>query len=1051
MSSPVQPDGDNPQAIGDILRTRRTSLGLTQADLARRAGISVRSVRNLERGCGGSARPQTLQRLASAVGLSDLGSPVPRPRRGGIHITVLGPLAVHHNGREVPIHSLMQRRLLGLLALHPAQLVPTADIVEVLWAGRPPATHPNLIHGYVGALRKSLEPERESRSSWNVVVTGVNGYRLALDRDQIDLARFDELVKRARGQSRREDAYDDYEQALQCWRGPVDPAIHHHPAAVAAAQQRIVATLAFADLAIDLRRYDAAVRWLDPLSREEPLHEGLHARLLLALAGSGQQAEALHHFASVRARIVQELGVEPGPQLTDAHLRVLRQELPGGPAGRPAPRRDTAQRADVTPFELPAATSFLVGRTQALRGLNRLLPGTVDGRPAAAIAAISGGPGTGKTALAVHWAHSVREHFPDGQLYVNLRGFHPTGPVVSAHEAMRTFLESLGVAPRRIPQSQEGRVNLYRSLLADRRVLVVLDNARDAEHVRPLLPGGVGSAAVVTSRNRLTGLVAVEGVTPVGLEVLSPEESRELVSRRLGAARLAAEPDAAAEIGRLCGHLPLALAILTARATVQADLPLASFVAHLRAERDRLDALRGDETTIDIRAVFSWSYGVLSSAAARLFRLLGAHPGPDISVEAAASLAGCPVDQVRAPLAELVRGSLIEEAAHDRYTLHDLLRMYALELAGAVDTATDRRAATRRMIDHYLSGAIGASGVLDPHREATMPGHPPVGHRHFDSPAQATAWFAAEQQNLFAAQAVSAEAAVRDTSTGAGMDDRTWWLGWALAGHLQRSGHWQQWADTQLIALEAARRLGDLQREAYAHRNIGLAHAHTGDFEKATAYYRRALGLYEQIGDLAGAASTHLNLGWVADRRQRFTEALHHAEQALTLYRSARHPAGEADSLNTIGWYQIQLGDHRSALDLCRQALAVQQAIGDRRGQADTWDSLGYAHHHLGDHEQALAAYRQALALYSEATDRYHESLVLNHMGDTNRAAGDVTAARDLWREALRILDELGHAEAADVRDKLSELAPSRSVPGGDDQAGSARDDAHAGDAWGGR
>ncbi|WP_232521579.1 AfsR/SARP family transcriptional regulator [Micromonospora phaseoli] len=936
---------------------------------------------------------------------------MPRPRRAGIHIAVLGPLAVHDNDREVSIHSLMQRRLLGLLALNPAQLVRTADIVEVLWDGRPPATHSNLVHVYVGALRKILEPERESRSSSDVVVTGVTGYRLALDRDQIDLARFDDLVKQARGQGKREDAYDDYERALQCWRGPVDAAIHQHPAAVVAAQQRIVATLAFADLAIELRRYDAAVRWLDPLSREEPLHEGLHARLVLALAGSGRQAEALHHFAAVRARIVQELGVEPGPQLADAHLRVLRQELPGGPP----PGRATVQHTDVTvtPCELPAATSILIGRSSALRGLDRLLPGTVDAQPAAAIAAISGGPGTGKTALAVHWAHSVREHFPDGQLYVNLRGFHPTGPVVSAHEAMRTFLESLGVAPRRVPQSQEGRVNLYRSLLADRRVLVVLDNARDAEHVRPLLPGSAGSAAVVTSRNRLTGLVAVENVTAVGLEALSPEDSRELVGRRLGAARLAAEPDAAAEIGRLCGHLPLALAILTARATVQAELPLASFVEYLRAERDRLDALRGDETTIDIRAVFSWSYGVLSPEAARLFRLLGAHTGPDIGVEAAASLADCSVDRVRAPLAELVRGSLIEEEPHDRYTLHDLLRVYALEVAGTVDSATDRRAATRRMLDHYLSGAIGASRVLDPHRDATRPGRPPVGPRHFDSRADATVWFAVERQNLLA---------VQDASTDACMDDRTWWLGWALAGYLQRSGHWQNWADTQSVALEAARRLGDLQREAYAHRNIGLAYARMGEFGEATACYRRALELYERIGDLAGAASAHLNLGWVADRRQHFTEALHHAEQALTLYRSAQHPAGEADSLNTIGWYQIQLGDYRSALALCRQALAVQQAIGDRPGQADTWDSLGYAYHHLGDHEQALGSYRQALALYSEATDRYHESLVLNHMGDTHRAAGDVTAAGDFWREALRILDELGHAEAADVRDKLTGL-----------------------------
>jgi DNA-binding SARP family transcriptional activator/DNA-binding XRE family transcriptional regulator len=309
----TQTDGGSPPSTGDILRTRRILLGLTQEDLALKAGVSERSVRNLERGAGGSPRPQTLHRLAAAVGLSDLGSAGPgsRARRAGIHVAVLGPLTVHDNNREVTIRSPLQRRLLALLALSPGQLVRTTDIVEVLWGDRPPTTHMNLIHVYIGALRRSLEPEREPRSGSSVIVTGPDGYRLALDRDRIDLARFDDLVKRARAGG--EDAFDDYERALQCWRGPIDPEIRQHPSAVAAADQRIVATLAFADAAIELRRYDAAMRRLSPLSRAEPLHEGLHARMLLALAGSGRQAEALQHFAAVRTRIVQELGVEPGP------------------------------------------------------------------------------------------------------------------------------------------------------------------------------------------------------------------------------------------------------------------------------------------------------------------------------------------------------------------------------------------------------------------------------------------------------------------------------------------------------------------------------------------------------------------------------------------------------------------------------------------------------------------------------------------------------------------------------------------------------------------
>ncbi|HWS31271.1 MAG TPA: tetratricopeptide repeat protein [Actinoplanes sp.] len=968
---------------GDVLRKRRITLGWTQQELARKAGVSVRSVRNLERGAGG---PQTVRQLMSALGLTEVDGT--GQRRTGIRVSVLGPLTVHVDGAEVPVRSSMQRRLLVLLALHPGQTVRTAEIVEALWGDRPPATHPNLIHVYVGALRRLLAP--------SAIVTGPDGYRLGLDRERIDLARFDDLVRRA---GLGDDAYGDYELALGCWRGPVDPLAGQHPTAVAVSRQRIVATLAFADLAIESRRYDSAMRRLEPLSRTEPLHEGLHARLVLALAGSGRQAEALHHYADVRARIVRELGVEPGPQLTGAHLGVLRQELPGAPA-RPNP---------VIPAELPPATACLAGRAAALQSLDRLLLGAGEGRPAP-IVAISGGPGTGKTTLAVHWAHSARGHFPDGQLFVNLRGFHPSGPVVSADQVMRMFLESLGVAPGQIPQSPDGQGNLYRSLLAARRVLVVLDNARDAEHVRPLLPGSGGSAAVVTSRNRLTGLVAVDGGTAVGLSALTPEGAAELVSRRLGADRIAAEPEAAAEIGRLCGYLPLALAIVAARAVVQAELPLAAFVTHLRAERDRLDALGGDEATIDVRAIFSWSYGVLSPAAARLFRLLGTHIVTDIGPGAAAALAGCPVDGVRAPLAELVRGSLLDETPDGRYTMHDLLRVYALETAAAEDPAAEREAATGRMLNHYVSRAVGASrGSVNPRL-----GSPPVAPAGFRDRDEAAAWFAAERQNLLTAQV---------TADTAGLDEQAWWLGWALSGYLQRSGHWQDGAETSRIALFAARRLGDVQREIYADRNLGVAYARLGDFDKATPCYQRALTLYERCGDLAEAATTHLNLGWVADRRHDVAVALDHARQALALSRAVGDVRVEADALNTVGWYLIRLGEHRAALEPCREALALHLSIDHRAGQADTWDTIGYAHHHLGDHQQAVAAYREALPLYVAVSDRYHESLVLNHMGDSHRAAGDVAAAGDRWQEALRILDDLEHAEAAEVRAKIIALA----------------------------
>jgi tetratricopeptide (TPR) repeat protein len=856
----------------------------------------------------------------------------------------------------------------------------------------------------------------------------------------VDLEVFDKDVGRARqarGAGDPATAVALLRGALALWRGPVcdglsSPFLDAQRDRLNERRIDVVEECIELDLAVG-GRADLLTE-LRQLVAEHPLRERLHGLLMLALYRSGRRADALAAFQDVRSLLRKELGVEPAAPLQRLHRQILTADSEVAVTAHPvdASPADGGHRPP-TPAQLPHSIPGFSSRDAEIRWLNGLLAGVSQ---RGEIVAITGTAGVGKTALAVHWAHRVRDRFPDGQLYLNLRGFDPAGPAMEPTQAIRALLDAFAVPPDRFPVDLDAQAALYRTMLADRQMLIVLDNARDAEQVRPLLPGTPSSLVIVTSRNRLLSLIAADGACPLEPDLLSADQARGLLSGRLGRQRVAADPAAMDEIIAACAGLPLALSMVAARAAANSRLPLAELAEELRETRGRLPALGGDDTRTDLRAVFSWSYRALSAPAARLFRLLGLHAGPDIGVSAAASLAGLGVPEVRALLAELASAHLIADRGRGRFTFHDLLRAYAGELAVADDPAGERREAIRRVLDYYLHTAYRADEMLRPSRgderlrpnrdDAIVPA-PAAPLVRPDDPGdhrKALAWFAAEYQALLSA--------VRQAA-GHGFDVHTWQLAWALESFFGRCGHWHDAAAAQRTALDAANRLGDPYAQARSRGCLAYAYIRLGRYGDAHAHLLQALEFYEQVGDLTGQAHAHRSLSWVLDREASYQEALSHALQAAELFQAGDHRAGHARALNAIGWFHIQMGDPERGFVHCRQALLLQREIGDQFGQADTLDSIAAGLRHLGRNQEAIAYYKQALHLYSEFGDRYDEADTLACLGDTHLADGAPACASAAWNRALTILDELGHPDAAQVRkrlDRLADAADHRGTPG---------------------
>jgi tetratricopeptide (TPR) repeat protein/DNA-binding XRE family transcriptional regulator len=725
------------------------------------------------------------------------------------------------------------------------------------------------------------------------------------------------------------------------------------------------------------------------------LHLAGPDRAAFCAAGRGRTIDAEHMLAG-------DGGPIPVPQ--DGRPPVGE---PGQPSGR-------AAFGAVVPRQLPGAVSHFTGRAAELAALTGLLdqagpvaPGTV------VISAIGGTAGVGKTALALHWAHQVAARFPDGQLYVNLRGFDPSGTPATAAEAIRGFLHALNVPAGSIPASPVAQAGLYRSLLSGQRMLIVLDNARDEQQVRPLLPASPASQVIVTSRNQLSGLAAAEGARLVTLDVPSHAEAAHMLTARLGAARAAAEPAAVDRIAGLCACLPLALAVAAARAAARPRFPLAALADELADAAGRLDALDAGDPGSSVRAVFSWSCRQLSGEAARMFRLLGLHPGPDISVPGAASLAGMAEAGARRLLHQLARAHLIAEHLPGRYAFHDLLRAYAAEQARHTGSGDEGHAAIGRVLDHYLHTAAGAARLLDPAMEpvALAPPRPGAAAGKPADYRQARAWFEAEHQVLLAAVSLAA---------GSGLDAHAWQLPWAMTDFLQACGHWQEWAATQRTALAAANRLGDAAAQAVSSRLLASAWTDLGDHDRALGLYATSLTLYQRLGNRRGQAKIHHSLCALAERQGRYADALGHSEQALRLFKAIGDKPSEAATLNSVGWCHGLLGDYQQARVCCRQALILTAEIGDRWTEGCVWDSVGYAEHHLGNLAEAAACYQRALSILRESGARVSEAGTLTRLGDTRHAAGELAQAGQAWRRALAILEDLQHPDADQVRAKLA-------------------------------
>jgi DNA-binding SARP family transcriptional activator/tetratricopeptide (TPR) repeat protein len=909
---------------------------------------------------------------------------------------------VELDGHLLALPRRRERCLLGVLLLELNRTVTVHRLADLLWDGDAPDLARRAIHSHVSRVRAVLAP------AGDVTLTSVGGgYRLEGDPETVDAHRFRAMVDDAAALVDADERLRRRRAALQLWRGRLledaaGPWLHDRLCAELEERRMVAVEDLMADSLV-LGRERAVLPELAELSRQHPGRERLIEVHMRALHRAGRKGEALELFARTRTYLTDELGLDPGPALREAQREVLRDTIPSsGPAGSsPVPR------------QLPPDVAGFTGREAHLELLDALLPGD-DVGAIPVVVAIAGPPGVGKTALAVHWAHRVADRFPDGQVYVNLRGFDASGPPMHPAAAVRIILDALHVPVHHMPPSPEARVGLYRTLLAQRRMLLVLDNARDTVQVRDLLPGSAGCAVVVTSRNRLAGLVASDGAHPVTLGVLGTEESRRLLHRRLGADRTRAEPAAADEIAARCAGLPLALAIAAARAAAHPDFPLGAVAAELDEAQGRLDALSDPDDHTGLRAVFSWSYSALGAPAARLFRHLALHPGPDVGAAAAAALNEIDMPRARRLLAELTTTHLIDEHAPGRYVMHDLLRAYATELAASNDAPPDQRAGRRRLLDHYLHTAHAAAMLINPQRHPIVmdPATPDGVSEPLGDATDAMAWLTREHAVLLAA----IEQAHRT-----GFDAHAWRLAWTLVDFLRRQGHWHEWRHTQHVALDAGRRLDDPYAQGVAHRALASACSHLERHDEAHAHLRRALDLFGQHGDDLSEAHVQLDMGVVLGRQGRYRQALDHAERATAGYTRTGSTAARANALNGIGWLHAQLGDYGRAVQYCREALILQQKADDPM-VASTLDSLGYAHHRLGDQAEAADCYRRALVLVRAQGDRFREADVLSRLGDVHLAAEELAAARGAWQNALDILQAIDGPRADRVRAKLSQV-----------------------------
>jgi DNA-binding SARP family transcriptional activator len=941
-----------------------------------------------------------------------------------IEFCLLGPLIVRRRAVAVTVPRGRQRVILAMLLLNAGRVVGVDELAETLWLSGPPPSAPVAVQNYVMRLRNTLGDAGRAR-----IITQPPGYLIRVEASELDLSRFEALLGAARAAAQDGSwgqAATYAREALELWRGEPLTGVESEALAAREAPRLTELRLQALELRIDadlhLGRHTQVIADLRQLAGAHPLRERLHGQLMLALFREGRQAEALAAYRHARNVLVAEVGVGPGPGLRDLHQRILSADpaltaTGPEPPAQPEPGRVTQRElTSPVPRELPPSVPGFTGRSAELQALTGLLDRPGQQVPGAVvISAIGGTAGVGKTALAVRWAHQVAGRFPDGQLYVNLRGYDPGQPMV-AMDALAGCLASLGVPGQDIPPEADQRAARYRSLLAGKRMLIVLDNARSADQVRPLLPGTPACAVVVTSRDTLAGLAARDGATRVDLDVLPLQDAVALLRALIGA-RAAAEPAAAAELAHLCCRLPLALRVAAELAAARPAMPLAALTRELANLRTRLDLLEaGGDPSTEVRTVFSWSYRHLDSVAARTFRLLGLHHGPDFEPYAAAALTSAAVPQARRTLDVLARARLIQPTGPDRYGMHDLLRGYAHELTASLDTEAEQHAALTHLFDYYLHAAAAAMDTLYPAEQHRYPLilRPAIPVPPSADPAAAREWLDGERATLVAA---AGHAAAN------GWPDHATRLAATLARYLHYGGHLPEATTIFGHALGAARRTGDRVAEALVLNEIGSVNWQQSRFHQASEHFRQALALSRAAGDRAGEARALSNMGLAEKDLDRYEQAAGYQKEAAAIYRDIGDRLGEARALGGIGLARQRQGRYQEAADYHRQTLDMFRELGDRAGEAWALVRLGNVDLRLGLCQHAAGYYQQALALFQEIRSTSNQAEVLARLGDAYLALSRYEQAAGNFEQALAMSRELGdRILEAEVQNGLGEV-----------------------------
>ncbi|HEX6519046.1 MAG TPA: BTAD domain-containing putative transcriptional regulator [Streptosporangiaceae bacterium] len=924
---------------------------------------------------------------------------------------ILGSLEVcGSEGLPVPLNAPKQRVLLTVLLLHANQPVSRRRLAAALWPDRAPPSAGGIIRTYASGLRQAAELGDRGRLPHLATVPG--GYQLVLEPSDLDLTLFDDLTRQGRRALGARDAARSAQllsEALALWRGePAEDITLDSDTMVlltGLAERRLAAEEAWADARLELGGDAELVARLQVIVAEQPLRERTCWQLMLALHLAGRTSEALDAFRTLRRRMVTELGIEPSAPLQELH----RQILAGDPALTRAPAVSRGPTAhSVVPRQLPPAVADFTGRDAQLEQLHSLDPAVI-------VVTIGGAAGAGKTALAIRFGHQVADRFPDGQLFADLLG-HAEDMPIDPLRVLHRFLRAMGTAPDGVPADLTEASALYRSLLAGKRMLIVLDNAASASQVRNLLPGSSGCLVLVTSRSRLPGLVAKDGAVPVLVKALGETEGVLLLAKIIGAARVDAELEAATVIAASCAGLPLALRIAAERAALRPGLGLAWLANELATERRRLDALTlGTDTDTTVRSVFSWSYRALAVAARRMFRLLGLSPGPDISIPAAAALARTGTEETARLLEVLADVHLLDEVAPGgRYRFHDLLRTYAAECAEADESPADRAAARRRILTWYLNTADAADHLLVPGRlhapiDPPPPHCDPLGFANYE---QALAWCDAEHANLIAAA---------HSAAAEGYDDIAWKFPVALRGFFDVRRPFADWMACARDGLAAARRAADRPGEAWTLSCLAAVHSEMGRFADALRCNQEALEIYRQTGDRRreGAALNNIGTDYLGLRRYR--AALRCFEAVLENSRTDGSKYGAGIALTNLGYTYHQMERYDDAVAAYQLALVAYRELGYRQAEANTLTDLGMTYRMASRLEAARSCYEQALNMHRQAGDRHGEAATHRDLGDLLHGTGATAEARESWRRALTLFLDLGDSRAEDVQKRLVE------------------------------